>query len=90
VRERPQPQVHDADLRHALLVGDPLELTLEWPDSSQRVHVVGPDVASGHVPQVVVEPGIWQSARPLGRFTLVGATVTPAFRFEGFELRKGT
>jgi len=70
--------------------GDPLELTLEGPDTSQRVHVVGPDVASGHVPQVVVEPGVWQSARPLGRFTLVGATVTPAFRFEGFELREGT
>ena len=70
--------------------GDPLELTLEWPDTSHRVHVVGPDVASGHVPQVVVAPGVWQSARPLGRFTLVGATVTPAFRFEGFELREGT
>ena len=41
-------------------------------------------------PQVVVEPGVWQSARPLGRYTLVGATVTPAFSFEGFELREGS
>ena len=68
--------------------GDPLELTLERSGASPQVQIVGPDVASGHVPQVVVEPGVWQSARPLGRFTLVGATVTPAFRFEGFELRK--
>jgi predicted cupin superfamily sugar epimerase len=69
--------------------GDPLELTLEPPDASPRVQVLGPDVAAGHVPQAVVEPGVWQSARSLGRFTLVGATVSPAFCFEGFELRQG-
>jgi uncharacterized protein len=67
--------------------GDPLELSLEWPDGSRALHVVGPDVAAGQSPQVVVEAGVWQSARPLGRFCLVGATVTPAFTFEGFELR---
>jgi uncharacterized protein len=67
--------------------GDPLELSLEWQDGRRAVHVVGPDVASGHAPQVVVEAGVWQSARPLGRYSLVGATVTPAFTFEGFELR---
>jgi len=51
------------------------------------VHVLGPDVAAGQSPQVVVEPGVWQSARPLGRYSLVGATVIPAFTFDGFELR---
>jgi predicted cupin superfamily sugar epimerase len=66
---------------------DPLELTREWPDGSRQVDVVGPDVPAGQVPQVVVEPGVWQSARPLGRYSLVGATVVPAFTFEGFELR---
>jgi hypothetical protein len=68
--------------------GDPLELSLEWPDGRREVQVVGPDVASGHAPQVVVDAGVWQSARPLGRYALVGATVTPAFSFEGFELRQ--
>ena len=67
--------------------GDPLELTLEGPDGRRAVHVVGPDVASGHAPQLVVESGVWQSARPLGSYSLVGATVTPAFTFDGFELR---
>lgn len=28
----------------------------------------------------------WQSARSLGDWTLVGCTVAPDFRFEGFEL----
>src|ERR1700730_18661791 len=70
--------------------GDPLELTCEGPDGTVAVQIVGPALASGQRPQVVVEAGVWQSARPLGRYALVGATVTPAFRFEGFELRRGS
>jgi hypothetical protein len=69
--------------------GDPLELRLEAPDDSVEIAVMGPDVVAGQSPQVVVPAGIWQSARPLGRFALMGATVTPAFTFEGFELRGG-
>ncbi len=67
--------------------GDPLELTREWPDGAADRTILGTNVAAGHVPQLVVEAGVWQSARPLGRFALVGATVTPAFTFTGFELR---
>lgn len=48
--------------------------------------VLGPDLASEQLPQLLVEPGQWQSARTLGDFTLVGCTVTPAFDFETFEL----
>jgi predicted cupin superfamily sugar epimerase len=70
--------------------GDPLELTRQWPDGRHDTVVLGPDVAAGQAPQAIVEPGVWQSARPLGAFALVGATVTPAFTFEGFELRDGS
>lgn len=68
--------------------GDPLELSLESPDGDRETVIVGPDLAAGQVPQVVVDAGVWQSARSLGRYTLVGATVTPAFSFDGFELRR--
>jgi hypothetical protein len=68
--------------------GDPLELCREWSDGRTDVSVLGPDVSAGQRPQMVVDAGVWQSARPLGAFALVGATVTPAFRFEGFELRQ--
>ena len=51
--------------------------------------ILGRDVSAGQRPQAVVEAGVWQWARPLGRYALVGATVTPAFTFEGFELRNG-
>ena len=70
--------------------GDPLELRREWPDGTAGAcRSSGPTSAPGQSPQAVVEAGVWQSARPLGRYTLVGATVTPAFTFEGFELREG-
>jgi predicted cupin superfamily sugar epimerase len=70
--------------------GDPLRLTLERPDGDPETHLLGSDLSAGQVPQVVVGAGVWQSASTLGRFTLVGATVTPAFTFDGFELRDPT
>lgn len=69
--------------------GDALALGRQWPDGSREDIVLGSDVAAGQQPQAVVEAGVWQWARPLGRYSLVGATVTPAFTFEGFELRDG-
>jgi len=48
--------------------------------------VLGPDLTTGQRPQLVVPAGDWQSAVSLGEWTLVGCTVSPAFRFEDFEL----
>ncbi|MBT8495305.1 MAG: cupin domain-containing protein, partial [Deltaproteobacteria bacterium] len=47
---------------------------------------LGPDIAAGQVPQHIIDPGIWQAARSLGEWTLVGCTVSPGFDFTGFEL----
>ena len=46
----------------------------------------GPDVLAGEAPQIVVPAGHWQAARSLGAYTLVSCTVSPGFRFAGFEL----
>ena len=86
--ERSAPHRIDADELWHFYAGDPLELRVERTGSPAEVFVLGPDAVQGQSPQVVVEAGLWQSARPLGRFALVGATVTPAFTFEGFELRQ--
>lgn len=48
--------------------------------------VLGPDVLGGETPQLVVPAGWWQAARSTGEWTLVSCTVSPGFRFEGFEL----
>ncbi len=67
--------------------GDALELRV-WVDGESRVtvHRLGPEVTSGDRSQVVVPAGAWQAARPVGRWTLVGCIVAPAFEFAGFDL----
>lgn len=62
--------------------GAPLELRI----GSGPAHILGPDLAAGQRPQIVVPPGAWQAARSLGDFTLVGCTVAPGFDFAAFEL----
>ena len=66
--------------------GGPLELALSGDGRAVERHVVGPDVTAGARPQVVVPSWTWQSAHPLGAWTLCGCTVAPAFQFSGFEL----
>ena len=67
--------------------GAPLQLwtsaTVEGPATR---HELGADFTSGQTPQVIVPEGHWQAARSLGKWTLVGCTVSPGFQFEGFEL----
>ena len=48
--------------------------------------ILGPDLSSGERPQIVVPKGVWQAAKSLGDWTLVGCTVSPGFDYAGFEL----
>ena len=67
--------------------GAPLRLSLSWDDGQPvRDVVLGPDLWAGQRPQVVVKKGEWQHALSTGTWTLVGCTVAPAFRMEGFEM----
>jgi uncharacterized protein len=65
--------------------GAPLELCIADGQTAQTI-TLGPDILAGQRPQGVVPTMAWQSARSLGDWTLVGCTVAPGFRFEGFEL----
>lgn len=66
--------------------GDPLVLTISDNGSDTRSIRLGRRLREGELPQAVVPTGSWQSARSTGSWTLVGCTVAPGFRFEGFEL----
>ena len=67
--------------------GAPLVLSLAADATGPAVdRRLGPDLAAGERPQVVVPAGHWQAARSTGDWTLVGCTVSPGFRFDGFEL----
>lgn len=78
-------RIDAAELWHHY-AGAPLELRIEGPDEAPRTVRLGTDLAAGERPQVLVPPGAWQSARPLGDWSLVGCTVSPAFDFATFEL----
>ncbi|MEL7027043.1 MAG: cupin domain-containing protein [Pseudomonadota bacterium] len=64
------------------------ELALRVAPSAEGpaiTHLLGPDLTRAR-PQVTVPAHHWQSAETTGDWTLVGCTVSPGFRFDGFEL----
>jgi len=62
-------------------------LTLQIADErGQRSVRLGPDLATGEVPQAIVPAQAWQAAESSGDWTLVGCTVAPGFDFAKFEL----
>ena len=74
----------DADEIWIWNAGAPLVLSV---GAQRAVDVVlGPDVLGGQSAQAIVQAMDWQAARSLGDWTLVSCTVSPGFRFEGFEL----
>jgi predicted cupin superfamily sugar epimerase len=67
--------------------GGPLELSLAVTETSKaKTRILGPELAAGQRPQLVVPPHCWQAARTLGAWTLVGCTVSPGFDFSGFVM----
>jgi predicted cupin superfamily sugar epimerase len=66
--------------------GGPLVLTLSPNGHDAEAQLLGPDLGANQLPQRIVPAGWWQTAASLGRWTLVGCTVSPAFSFAGFEL----
>jgi predicted cupin superfamily sugar epimerase len=65
--------------------GAPLALSI-LQDGAERRAILGNDFEAGQRPQCVVPASVWQAAKTLGAFTLVGCTVAPGFLFEQFEL----
>lgn len=78
--------VDAAEIWH-FYAGAPLALRLSATDAGPATaHTLGPDLAAGQAPQVIVPPHHWQAARTTGDWTLVGCTVSPGFQFSGFHL----
>ncbi|HJQ84522.1 MAG TPA: cupin domain-containing protein [Candidatus Binatia bacterium] len=69
-------------------VGDPVEMLQLREDGNVSIAIIGPDIARGMRPQVVVPGGVWQGCRlvPGGRFALMGTTMAPGFDPRDFEL----
>lgn len=67
--------------------GDELEM-LQLGESGAQAISIGADVAAGQRPQVLVPANVWQGARvkPGGSYALLGATVSPGFDYDDFEI----
>lgn len=79
-------RVKDAAEVWHFYAGGPLRLSLWNGRDSVEDHILGPAIEDGAHPQCVVPAGWWQTAEPLGDFTLAGCTVAPGFDFTAFEL----
>lgn len=67
--------------------GAPLILSMAADEiGPAQDYVLGPDLAAGQAPQLIVPTNYWQAARTTGAYTLVGCTVSPGFLFEKFVL----
>ena len=63
-----------------------LRLTTLADGGAKQHFLLGPDLGKGERPQILVPKFHWQMAEPLGAWSLAGCTVSPGFKFEGFEL----
>jgi len=68
-------------------LGDPLEMTLLYPDGSHRLVILGQDLLRGQHVQFTVPRGVWQGSRvaPGGQYSLVGTTMAPGYTPDDFE-----
>lgn len=67
--------------------GAPVQALLIYEDGRVATPVLGMDLAGGQRPQLVIPAGTWQGGIVLGvTWSLLGATVSPGFQFEDFEL----
>jgi len=65
--------------------GDVLELS--YVGSGTISHApLGPKVNQGQRPQVIIQAGAWQCAKPLGSYALCGCTVAPGFEFSELKI----
>jgi predicted cupin superfamily sugar epimerase len=66
--------------------GAPLQMLLLHPEGQVERPVLGSDLAIGQRPSLAVPPGVWQGSRTTGEWSLVGATMSPGFKVEMFDL----
>ena len=79
-------RLHDADEVWNYHAGAPLLLEQAKPGGPVVETILGTDIWAGEQPQCTIPAGVWQAAKSLGDWTLVGCAVGPAFQFSDFEL----
>jgi predicted cupin superfamily sugar epimerase len=66
--------------------GDAIQLSTSADGITAAQHILGTNLTDGERPQSIVPRGHWQSAEPLGEWSLMGCTVAPGFDFAELEM----
>jgi len=69
-------------------LGDPLILSYSDNKAINKEIKLGPNLKLNEKLQAVIPKSIWQSAKSIGKWSLVSCIVSPAFSFDGFEMAK--
>lgn len=77
--------VVDADEVWHFYAGAPLELLAYEPHTRKLTRQELGSPAGAHEAVGVIGAGIWQAARSLGAYSLVGCSVGPGFEYRGFQ-----
>ncbi len=77
--------VVDSDEIWHFYYGAPLEIFAYDPDSEVVTRQVLDHPSGGREPVAIIPAGIWQAARSLGDYSLLGCSVAPGFEFEDFR-----
>lgn len=78
-------RVDAAELWH-FHAGAAVEMLLLHPGGDVDTPTLGTDLAGGQRPCVTVPVGTWMGAATTGDWSLMGTTIAPPYRQEGFEL----
>lgn len=79
----------DADEIWHHYAGAPLILSISRDGEAVEDMILGKSFDRNERAVGVAPRNVWQSARTLGDWTLVGCTVAPGFEFSGFEMAPG-
>jgi predicted cupin superfamily sugar epimerase len=69
-------------------LGGPVRMLLIDEAGVVSEPVLGPDLEAGQRPQVVVPPGTWQAAEPLGAWSLVSTFMAPPYTDAGVSFAR--
>ena len=78
---------NNSDIIHFYHSGSPIQYFLISPDGKAEERILGPDIANGALPQLVVKGGVWKASRLCsGEYGLISEAVAPGFEYEDNEI----
>lgn len=76
-----------SNIVHCYHLGSPIRYSVINSSGELEVTILGPDIEKGHVPQIMVQGGLWKATEMLGgEFSLITEVVAPGFDYEDNEI----